>query len=364
MNIKLKSIKKALLVALASVVTTVIVASPVAAIPYQGANTPALPSPAFNQYTGVPSQGDESDFLRGRESGNGSFVNNVSSACNNGQEFSLQVYVHNGADQNGNNNGSGPSVAHGTRVRIQLPGGTTSSFNPSATISSSNAGTVSDNMTINCGGRNVNLSYVTGSAVQVNTLSGTQALSDSIVTTGAPIGTMSPNGDVWGCWDQRVFVYLKVKVEVVPVIPQSLGECRSTDVNAESNRRVTVNINNVFVDNATIVGYRTDYGDGTVINTQNSNHTYANDGTYTITSSVQIRFADGRTEWVTANGCIRNVTFRNGEPPIVTPPTPGGSSSINVTTLPNTGAGAVAGIFAGVTTLSTLAYSVISRRFS
>lgn len=361
MNIKLKSIKKGLLLALASVVTTVIVASPVAAIPYQGANTPALPSPAFNQYTGVPSQGDESDFFRGRESGNGAFTNNVSSACNNGQEFSLQAYVHNGADQTQNNNGSGPSVAHGTKIRVALPGNSTAaSFPINAQLTSSNAGGMSDGLTINCGSKTVKLSYVAGSAVQVNTLSGTQALSDSIVTTGASIGTMSPNGDVWGCWDQRVFVYLKVKVEVVPETPQSLGECKMVDLQAEADRKVTVNVTG-SVTNATIVGYKIDFGDGTTSDKQSDSHQYAKDGTYTITTSVQIRFADGHTEWKTATSCMKVVTFESGKPPeiTVTPPT-----STTVTSLPNTGPGAVLAIFAGVTGLSTLAYSVLARRFS
>ena len=62
--------------ALGITVSVLLYVTPVVAVPYQGANTPPLSSPAFNQFTGVPSQGDESDFFRGRESGVGTFVNN------------------------------------------------------------------------------------------------------------------------------------------------------------------------------------------------------------------------------------------------------------------------------------------------
>ncbi|OGL30553.1 hypothetical protein A3F37_01640 [Candidatus Saccharibacteria bacterium RIFCSPHIGHO2_12_FULL_41_12] len=363
---ELKNILKRTIVASIMLFTAVSIigsGGTVSAIPYQAGNNNGTTYPAFNIFTGTPSEGDESDFFRGKEETNpGASTNVVNSACADGTRMTLRVYVHNGANPDQNQGGSGPGVAHGTKVRVQLPGGPTSSFNPAAVVSATNASTVSDNMTINCGGRNVNLSYVAGSARQFSVPGGTQGLSDSIVTTGAPIGTYSPNGDMWGCWEQRVWVTLTVVVQAPPVVQPSLGECRSTDVNAESNRRVTVNINNVFVSNATIVGYRTDYGDGTVINTQTSNHTYAADGNYTISSSVQIRFADGRTEWVTSVGCARSVTFENGQPPVVTPPTTPTPSAPLV--LPNTGAGSVVAIFAGVTGLSTLAYSVVARRFS
>lgn len=352
-----------LAIAIAVPVTMLVVAQSTGAVPYQGANTPPLPSPAFNQYTGVPEIGNESDFFKGREAGVGDWVNNVSSACNNGQEFSLRAYVHNGASQHANNNGSGPSVAHNTMIRVALPGNTeASNFPITAYLSSSNAGSMSDGMSINCNGKTVKLSYITGSAVQVSALSGTQALSDSIVTTGAKIGTMSPDGKVWGCWDQRVQVFLKVKVTDVPDKPKpSEGKCKAVSVKTFDNRRVSVSVTG-HVTNATIVGYQIDFGDGTVVNQQSAEHTYAKDGTYTIVGRVQVKLANGQTEWKTAEACTKKVTFKSDKPVPPTPPvTPPTTPPAEV--LPNTGTGDVLGIFAATSAAGTLAHKFVYRRF-
>lgn len=337
---------------LAVPVAVLLAAQATHAVPYQGATTPPLPAPAFNQYTGVPEVGDESDFFDGRESGVGDWVDEVSSQCNDGQEFSLRAYVHNGASQYANDNGNGPSVAHGTTIRVALPGDdTASSFPITAYLSSTNAGSISDGMSINCNGKEVKLSYVAGSAVQVNSQSGTQPVSDTIVTTGAPIGTMAPNGDVWGCWDQRVQVYLKVKVEKVTP-PPSEGTCKATGIQVLDNqtRKVRVAVSGQ-VSNAEIVGYEIDFGDGTKVTQQIAEHQYAKDGTYTVTGRVQIKLADGTTTWVTSQECVKQVTFKAGKPP-VTPPT----------TMPNTGPGDVLGIFAATTAAGTLAHKFVYRR--
>ena len=186
-----------------------------AAIPYTPDST-GTTSPAFNVFTGVPQEGDESDFVRGKEeTDGGASVNNVQSACKNGTRYTIRVYVHNAANQTLNNGGNGSGVARGTKVRVALPQTTNNSI--SGVISANNATTVSDNMRITCAnGKTVNLSYVNGSAKQFTGFTGTKALSDTIVTTGAPVGTMEPNGDVWGCFAQRVWVTLTVKVEEVP----------------------------------------------------------------------------------------------------------------------------------------------------
>jgi hypothetical protein len=167
-------------------------------------------------------------------------------------------------------------------------------------------------------------------------------LSDSIVTTGAAIGTNAPNGDVWGCWDQRVWVTLVVDVQEAP----STGECKVANLETFEDRRVKVNVNGT-VDNAQIIGYEIDFGDGTKSNQQSAEHTYAADGTFTIVTKVQVKFADGHTEWKTAEACTKQVTFKPGQPPVVP------------TVLPDTGAGDMFGIFAGV----TAAGAFLHRRF-
>lgn len=195
--------------------------APVAsAIPYTPEHT-GTSSPAFNVFTGVPQEGDESDFLRGKEEGNtAASVNHVQSACNNGQRFTLRVYVHNSANQTLNESGVG--IARGTKVKVDLPdpAAQSANFPINGTISATNASTVNDDMAITCAnGKKVKMSYVPGTAKQFTGYSGTKALSDTIVTTGAPVGTEKPDGNVLGCFAQRVYVTLTVKVVEVPTTP-------------------------------------------------------------------------------------------------------------------------------------------------
>lgn len=337
-----------------------------AAIPYTGASTPALDHPGFNVYTGLGSNNggvinEPTDFFMGKEDGTTGYLSTVNSVCKDGTVFDLRVYVHNGASTGLNDNGNGTGVARGTKVRVALPTATASNFPLSSTISASNASSVTDGMTIDCGGNKVTMSYITGSAAQYTIPGGTQALSDSIVTSGAPIGTVKPDGNVWGCWDQRVWVTLKVKVTATPVKPPvSNGSCKAVDVTTGDNRTVKATVNG-SVSNATITGYKIDWGDGQTSNQQTDSHTYAKDGTFTIVTSVQVKFADGHSEWLSATACTKQVTFKPGQPPvIVTPPTPS-----TPTTLVNTGPGSIAGIFAVTSLIGAMAYRVfLARRLS
>jgi hypothetical protein len=297
-----------------------------AATPYDPSTT-GTTYPVFNNYTGVPQEGDEPDFLRGKEeTDSGSSVTNVQSACNTGTRYTLRVYVHNNANQTLNDNGNGPGVAHGTKVRVVLPGqDEASKFNFSSVVSASNATSVSDSMTLTCAnGKKVKLNYVAGSAKQFTGYTGTKALSDSIVTTGAPIGTKEPNGDVWGCFGQRVWVTLTVEVKEVekPQVQPSLGECKVANVTTSEDRKVNVSVSG-DVTNAQIVGYKIDFGDGTVSTKQTDSHP---------------------TE----------------VPPTTTPPT---TTTVVPTTLPSTGAGGVLAAVFTATALGAIFHRlVLSRR--
>jgi len=330
------------------------------AIPYSGDSTPPAPSPAFNVYTGVPSEGDESDFLRGKAVGDtNASTTNVTNSCTTGSKLQLRVYVHNGADQDLNGNGTGPSVARDTKVKVDLKNATSAnSFSPQATISASNAATVNDGMTITCAnGKVVTLRYVAGTAKQF-TSAGEKALSDSIVTTGAPIGTVNPDGNVWGCWTQRVYVTLQVEVTEVPPVVTGDGECRANDIVVldQTNRKVRAAINAATTgQGASIVGYEINWGDNTAVsNKQTDEHTYAKDGTYTITARVNVKMPDGSTKWVTSTMCTRTITFKDGTTPVVPP-----SGK-----LPDTGAGNIIGIFAATTAIAAFAHRFVMRRKS
>lgn len=352
-----------------SLVALAVTASPlVSAIPYTGDNTPPAPSPAFNVYTGVPSEGNEADFFRGKVEGDtNASVSDVKSTCETGKRFTLRVYVHNGASVDLNNGGNGPSVAKNTKVKVDLKNAAAkSAFAPEASISASNAATVNDGMTITCtDGKTVNLNYVTGTAKQF-TRTGSKALSDSIVTTGAPVGTDAPDGNVWGCWEQRVYVTLTVEVKEQPKPIVGDGVCKVNDVVVlnQDKRNVRATVNGVTTgQGASIVGYEINWGDGSAVsNKQTDTHTYAKDGTYKIVGRVQVKLADGTTKWVTSAECTRNVKFEAGKPPVVPPVTPPTVVPPTVTTLPDTGAGSIFGIFAGVSAASAGAYQVVLRR--
>lgn len=329
----------------------------VAAIPYDP-NHPGLDKPGFNVYTGVPGYGNESDFLQGKEKNTSTYTDPVNSECKNGQEFAVRTYVHNGANAVHNQNGNGPGVAHGTKVKIALPGAESSKFNLSGTISASNASSVTDGLLINCGNKTMKLSYVAGSAYQYSTIGGNHKLSDSIVTTGTAIGTHSPNGNVWGCWEQRVYVFVTVKVEEVPEKPKpSLGECKLLDVKTIGGRKITYDISGTTT-NAQIVGYRIDFGDGNHSTEKSGEYEYAKDGKYTLKAEVRVKYADGKEEWKSADNCMKQVVFESGKPPKVVPPTP------TPTTLPVTGPAGVAAVVTAVTGMSSAAYYFVVRRRS
>lgn len=352
----MKNFKKTLASAIASAMMIIganmfAIAPSVSAIPYTP-DTTGLTQPGFNVFTGVPGYGDESDFMRGRVSGSSNpFTDPVNDACANGTQYSIQMYVHNGANQSLNNNGTGPAIAHNTTVKVAVPASTAN--NLTGTISASNAPSVSDTLKINCNGKTMQLSFVQNSAIEQHMDGSTSPLSNSIVTTGAPIDSKGKSGDVWGCFDERVLVYLKVEVKEVPTPPAS-GVCKATDMVVDKDKRtVRVTVSGETTNGATIVAYKIDFGDGTTVNTQTASHTYKGEGPYTIIGSVQVKYPDGHTEWKTANSCQQVVSFKPGTPP-VTPPTP--------TVLPNTGAGSVMGIFAGVTVAGALFHRYILGR--
>jgi hypothetical protein len=144
----------------------------------------------------------------------------LSTSCTNGEVIQLRVYVHNGADAAYNNNGTGPSVAHGVQVQVNIPSTQSTTFDPNATISATNATSVSDDLVLDCtGGQAVELQYVPGSASQYSVATNAfTTLPDTIVTTGTSIQSESVAGDVWACWNDRVIAILLVKV-VIPTTP-------------------------------------------------------------------------------------------------------------------------------------------------
>ena len=305
----------------------------VGAIPYvAGDASNASPVPAFNVFTGVPNVGDESDFLRSRVptvAGDSStpYVDPLAASCEKGQKIQMRVYVHNGASVNGNNNGTGPSVAHDTRVKVALDTRAASTFTNSATISASNAATVNDSATINCNGKTVKLKYVPGSASSFSKATGVVALSDEVVTNGVPVRSHATAGDVYGCFDQRVFVILTVEVEEIPAPKPVTAICDTFRIVAGDNRTIRVSDFKFTAENATykhtVINWdagKTNVSSAPITDAtkvKDQTYKYGADGTYLVTATV--RFATEANSDLAAGteNCQQKVTFTSKQEPVV-----------------------------------------------
>jgi uncharacterized repeat protein (TIGR01451 family) len=185
--------------------------------------TVAHPAPyvTFNSITDNADYGDERMFFDAKNDENknpGGYADNVQ--VNDGDTMLLRVYVHNNAADNLNDDprtdgkGGFVGIARDTQVRIWLPSVTDSAMRANAYISSpdANPAEVSDTVDFSAAGK-FGLEYVPGSAMAyTNAVPSGMQVSDSIVTTGAPIGYDQLNGIVPGCFQYTSFVTIKVKV--------------------------------------------------------------------------------------------------------------------------------------------------------
>lgn len=381
---KFNMIHKVLTSAVLGVAGVLVLATGVAhAIPYTGANTPPLSAPGFNAYTGVDQGvGDEPDFLRTRvdDGSNTDYKDTVNNACVSGTKFQMRVYVHNGASADNNQNGSGPSVAHGTKVKVALPGNLTSNkFVPSASISATNAATVNDTTTINCNGKTVKLKYVTGSASQFSKGTGVVPLSDDIVSSGVPIRSHAVDGDVWGCWDERVYVVLSVEVEEIPKPQPPVYTCELLTVQrigSEKERMYRFNLSTTAKNGAVLKNVSYNFGDGnTKVAGSTVDHGYSRDGEYTTVATPTFT-VDGKDVTAPTNPKCK-VTVKTSIP-IENCPIPGKENLPKdskdcqetpvtpqvpvVPVIPSTGAGGIMGGLTGLTASAYGGYALFQKR--
>ncbi len=352
-----------------------------------GFNTPT--TPVFNNICGVPNIGNESDFVRIRQNSNGDdkdnqnnpnfTVGSLAAVCNNGDKFDVWNYIHNDATQDANNNGNGTAVAHNVALHmtatLDTPG---TSFPFTSTITANNAASVTDTATLNCGNNKQVKLTLTQSSVHVYSQQyGWHDLAGNAVNGTTPIGSpVVGSGNQWGCWDYRVIVVYQVTVQEIPQTPPSLGTCKVVDFTVDDKaRKVTVNSVTPDLTNATVVGHKIDWGDGTTSDKETDSHTYAKDGTYKVVVSVQVQFADGHTEWKTTDtnqsgGCVKEVTFAATPEKCTVPgkenfPKNSPQCQPTPTALVNTGPGNIAGIFAAVTVAGAFVHRfILSRRFN
>lgn len=339
-----------------------------ATIPYAGADTTPSPTPAFNVFTGVDQGvGNEPDFLRARvpvatPDTSTPYVDPLSASCDAGQKIQMRVYVHNGTSVSLNENGTGPGIAHGTKVKVTVPTVEASTFTPNATISSTNVASVNDTATINCNGKVVKLKFVAGSASQFSIGTGTVALPDTIVTTGAAISSEGVSGDVWACWNERVYVILTVQVEEVPTPPIAVTSCDLlVNTGKIADNKYGFKVTTTATNGAALKDITYVYSDGTTEKAgATTTHLYTDTNpTKHVTATANFT-VPGSTAVVskTSDKCKTDITVPVVTPPVATPP----AVLAATTTLPNTGMGSVVGIFAGTTILGAFLYRMRALR--
>jgi len=134
--------------------------------------------------------------------------------------------------------------------------------------------------------------------------------------------------------------------------------CDLLNLTQGDNRSVTASVNYTAQNGAKFKTITLDWGDGSTPLTTNKTtaaYQYAKDGTYTVTAKVLFS-VNGSDKYAPDNAaCVKQVTFTTPTPPVTPPTTPPSE-------LPNTGAGNVIGIFAGVVTVSALSYRLLLGR--
>lgn len=366
-------IKRALPAAVLATIAIALIGSArvsAAQIPYNPGGTGTSTTPAFNVFTGVPNGvGNEADFVKLRTSTGdpkvvptaNPFIDPVNDDCKVGDMYDIRTYVHNGADPRYNNNGSGTAVARNTHVSMSAPVNQTGkNFTFRSVISASNANSVVDTGTLNCGS-DVRLELVPQSVHVYSKNTGWNKVADGSVNGTLKIGSeVLGSGDVFACWDGRVLVVYVVKVVEVPQEP--VYTCDLLTVTKIADRKYKFDVKYTARNGATFKEVRFDYGDGQT--GTDAEHTFAKDGTYNVVATA-VFMVNGQERTATSDACAKQVT--------VTPkncPVPGkehlpedSSECVETpTVLPETGAAGLAGIFATVSAAGAGAHQFVTRR--
>ena len=341
---KVKTFLKGALASVAFVALTAFAFSGVvdARTQYDPNGTATSTTPIFNEFYDVPEIGDEADFVRIRQ-GEGEYVDNLESACDINDQFMIRTYIHNGADPDYNEDGSGPAVARDVVLRmIAELNQTDDNFTFTSTVSASNAASVTDSATLDCDGNQVQLQLVPQSVYSWSRPLGWNQEPDSAVNGELPLGSREQgSGDVWACWDDRVLVVYEVQVIEAPQVDYVCDSLTGVLVSDKRYKFTAAHSNSAL---AEFVDYTYDFGDGNKETTvQNMiEHTYLEDGNYKIS--------------VTPSWIVNGETVTNTGPQC--------EVEISPTKIPDTGAGSVAALFAGVSVLGTAGYQLVARKRS
>jgi uncharacterized repeat protein (TIGR01451 family) len=251
----------------------------------------------------------------------------------------------------------GPSPLTNVNVKATLPGGAATSHTSTATVTASDAmpASTSDSATVNLSSSQ-SLSYVGSSTELLDANDGfIKNLPDGVTSGGVSIGNVGVS------INEKRFVQFKVKVSC-PQPPKVEFACKALDVNKVSRTRFDFTAH-ASASNATVQSYvfTAKDADGNVVDTEtvatsalSAGYTLNQDkpGKYTVSVVVKTDKGDAAVDH-----CVQTVTVEEEETPPTTPPVVEGKT----TELPNTGAGAVVGLFAGVSALATAGHFAFRR---
>jgi len=253
-------------------------------------------------------------------------------ACN---ELMYKVRIHN----------PGPSPVTEVNVRATLPGGSATSHTSTVTIFSPTAfpHTTTDTATLNLSSSQ-SLSYVSGSTQLLDAHNGfISNLPDGITSgSGVSIGTVGVS------IEQKRFVQFKVKVNC-PEVPKPVAKCDLLSATVGQNRKVDASVTYTALNGATLKNVNWSWGDGKSENTgttTSASHTYAADGSYTITTALTFNVGEG----VVSSSCSTKVTITTPVTPVVQP-----------AQIVPTGPGSVVGLFAGVSAVAGIGHYLFRR---
>ncbi|TAM57168.1 MAG: DUF11 domain-containing protein [Rhodanobacter sp.] len=283
----------------------------------------------------------------------------------------------------------GVQITKQVRVKGTTTWSTTNTANPGDTvqylISYKNTGNVPEsNVTL----RDVlppHMQAVPGSAKIANSTypSGVDVNTTSVVTGGVNAGTYQPGANAFLIFDavlpqasdlacgttaihnvgiarpQGMSEYYNEAITNVTrtcVTPSAAFQCTQLDVALNGNRKITAHVEYSVSGGASLNNVRYDFGDATtpLLTDQTTvDHTYAQDGNYTIQATLSFNLPNSQTG---TSACSKSITITT---PTVTPAV---TSKTPPTQLPNTGAGDIIGLFTGVSAAGTAAHMVVSRR--
>lgn len=301
-----------------------------AQIDYNNPNNQVIKTPVFNTYTNVPGGiGNEADFVNLRKSSgdptvpaiNNNFIDPLSATCMIGEKFDVRTYVHNGANTEYNNGGSGSAVAHNVNVAMKAPLGVTGKkFTFQSTISASNAASVTDTGTLNCGS-DVRLKLVPQTVKVYSQHTGWNGAPDSSVNGNLKIGSrVAGSGDQWGCWEDRVIIVYVVEVVEAPK-PAPEVRCDAITVEKLGERRYRFVVRHTATNGAALKTVKYNFGDNnsqTVGTPYAAEHTYAKAGEYKVTTDLTFSIPGSADKVVTDAKCA--TTVNTGVEPCPTNP--------------------------------------------